>query len=315
MRGEATAAVWLDRRKKEANRPVAGPGSRPKPCLPFDPMSKLDKALARSAPFFLVVATAACAHEHAEQVAPLPRDEQILLGARIDQAVHEQARMLPDPVVREYAERIGRRLAAVARDQPGAPVRIEVVDNPSRVGAFSSPSGAVFVFSGTLLMVGNEAELAALLAHELAHRERGDVTRELTALYGVPALGEAAAGHSPGLVTEIARRLLGFGIAVVHPVAAERAVDQRCLRMLTLAGYDPHALLSLYRRISGLSRRRSETVARFLATHRPPQDREDYLTHALALLGSPRGRTGERVLARVARRMRVYYATLGLQIG
>src|ERR1700730_15067726 len=104
-------------------------------------------------------------------------EKEMALGKALAQDVKRQAKMITDPVIAEYVNRIGQNL--VRNSDAKVPFTIEVIDSED-VNAFALPGGYFFVNSGLILKADNEAELAGVMAHEIAHVAARHGTRQAT---------------------------------------------------------------------------------------------------------------------------------------
>ena len=104
-------------------------------------------------------------------------EKEIALGKQMAQEVERQAKIIADPVIAEYVNRVGQNL--VRNSDSKVPFTIKVVDS-EEVNAFALPGGFFFVNSGLILKAGNEAELAGVMAHEIAHVAARHGTRQAT---------------------------------------------------------------------------------------------------------------------------------------
>src|SRR5664279_1908706 len=104
-------------------------------------------------------------------------EKEIALGKQMAQEVERQAKIVDDPVIAEYVNRVGQNL--VRNSDAKVPFTIKVVDS-EEVNAFALPGGFFFVNSGLVLKADNEAELAGVMAHEIAHVAARHGTRQAT---------------------------------------------------------------------------------------------------------------------------------------
>ena len=104
-------------------------------------------------------------------------EKEIALGKGLAQQVERQAKIINDPVVAEYVNRVGQNL--VRNSDAKVPFTIKVIDS-EEVNAFALPGGFFFVNSGLILKADNEAELAGVMAHEIAHVAARHGTRQAT---------------------------------------------------------------------------------------------------------------------------------------
>ncbi len=179
-------------------------------------------------------------------------DEQTLWqsAARLDAALRDREVLYEDAALQQYLEGV---LARVAPDLAGA-LRIAVVRDPY-LNAFALPNGSLYVYTGMLASLENEAQLATLLGHEVTHyserhalarqRLRENRTLAVRVAVGVLALAVAASGDANAV-----RAMLELGgtltPALVDPQVhgysrdLEREADAHSFARMTAAGYDPH---------------------------------------------------------------------------
>src|SRR5438128_8226835 len=104
-------------------------------------------------------------------------EKEIALGKGLAQDVERQARIIDDPIIAEYVNRVGQNL--VRNSDAKVPFTIKVID-AEEVNAFALPGGFFFVNSGLILKADSEAELAGVMAHEIAHVAARHGTRQAT---------------------------------------------------------------------------------------------------------------------------------------
>src|SRR5882724_7203993 len=104
-------------------------------------------------------------------------EKEIALGKGLAQEVERQAKVINDPVIAEYVNRVGQNL--VRNSDAKVPFTIKVLEDPT-VNAFALPGGFFFVQSGLILKSDTEAELAGVMAHEIAHVAARHGTRQAT---------------------------------------------------------------------------------------------------------------------------------------
>jgi len=105
------------------------------------------------------------------------RSKGIALGKQMAQEVERQAKIVDDPVIAEYVNRIGQNL--VRNSDAKVPFTIKVIDS-EEINAFALPGGFFFVNTGILLNADNEAEMAGVMAHEIGHVAARHGTRQAT---------------------------------------------------------------------------------------------------------------------------------------
>jgi predicted Zn-dependent protease len=199
-------------------------------------------------------------------------EKEIALGKSLAQQVERQSKIVNDPVVAEYVNRIGQNL--VRNSDAKVPFTIKVIEDPT-VNAFALPGGFFFVQTGLILKADNEAELAGVMAHEIAHVAARHGTRqatrqEIAQLSMIPLIfigGAAAYGiyQASGLLVPMG--LLKFSRNF------ESEADYLGLQYMYKTGYDPTAFVDFFEKIETLEKRKPGTIAKAFSTHPPTDDR------------------------------------------
>jgi len=199
-------------------------------------------------------------------------EKEIALGKQMAQEVERQAKLIDDPVVAEYVNRLGQNL--VRNSDAKVPFTIKVVDS-DEVNAFALPGGFFFVNSGLILKADNEAELAGVMAHEIAHVAARHGTRQATrgelANYATLPL-IFMGGWSGYAIQGAASAVIPMGF-LRFSRQFESEADMLGLQYLYHAGYDPTAFVDFFEKIESMEKTRPGTMAKVFATHPMTQDR------------------------------------------
>lgn len=201
-------------------------------------------------------------------------EKEIALGKQMATQVERQAKIINDPIIAEYVNRIGQNL--VRNSDAKVPFTIKVIDS-DEVNAFALPGGFFFVNSGLIMKADSEAELAGVMGHEIAHVAARHGTKQATRgeLAQIGML--AAAIAVPFSWTTLAAR---EGASMMIPVsflafsrANERQADHLGLQYMYKAGYDPTAFVDFFEKIETLEKRKPGTISKAFETHPPTDDR------------------------------------------
>src|SRR5216117_236806 len=201
-------------------------------------------------------------------------EREISLGKSLAQEVEHSSKMIDDPVVTEYVNRVGQNL--VRNSDARVPFTIKVIDS-DEVNAFALPGGFFYVNSGLVLRAQEESELAGVMAHEISHVTARHGTKnatkgELMQLATIPLIllgpgGWAGYGIYEGLNLAIPVTYLKFSRD------AEREADFLGLQYMYKAGYDPNSYITFFERIQADEKRRPGTIPKVFSTHPPTPER------------------------------------------
>ncbi|HEY1185944.1 MAG TPA: M48 family metallopeptidase [Bryobacteraceae bacterium] len=201
-------------------------------------------------------------------------EKEIALGKQLATEVERQAKIVDDPIVAEYVNRVGQNI--VRNSDAKVPFTIKVLDT-EEVNAFALPGGFFFVNSGLILKADTEAELAGVMAHEIAHvacrhatrqQTKGDLM-EIGAIAGSMLTGWTWTGYAirQGMSLAIPLTMLQF------TRAEERQADHFGLQYLYKSGYDPRSFVDFFEKIETMEKRKPGSIAKVFMTHPMNDDR------------------------------------------
>jgi len=200
-------------------------------------------------------------------------EKEIAIGKQLAQEVERQAKIVDDPVIAEYVNRVGQNL--VRNSDAKVPFTIKVLDS-EEVNAFALPGGFFFVNSGLILKADSESELAGVMAHEIAHVAARHGTRNATrgelaqiAMIPVMVMSGGWAGYA---IYQGAHLAIPMGF-LAFSRANEREADYLGLQYMYKAGYDPTSFVDFFEKIQTMEKRKPGTVAKVFSTHPMTDDR------------------------------------------
>ena len=211
-------------------------------------------------------------------------DTEIKMGRMYATEIEKSTRFITDPVVTEYVNRIGQNI--VRNSDCKVPFTIKVIDS-DEINAFALPGGFFFVNSGLIMNADEEAELAAVMAHETAHVCAHHAVRQMT------RMSYAQFGAVPLILIG---GWTGYGVyeaaALSVPVAFmkfsrefEAQADYLGVQYMYRAGYDPQAFITFFEKIQALEKRKPGAVAKAFSDNPQTPDRilrtQDEIAHIL----------------------------------
>ena len=201
-------------------------------------------------------------------------DKQVAMGREFAQQVEHGAKLVSDPVVTEYVNRIGQNL--VRNSDAKVPFTIKVIDT-DEINAFALPGGFFYVNSGLILAADNEAELAGVMAHEIAHVAACHVAREQTR-GNIVQLASIPLIFVPGgwAVYEGTQAALSIGVPLTFMKFSrnfESEADFLGMEYMYKTGYDPQAFISFFEKIEAQEKKKPGTLARAFSSHPMTPDR------------------------------------------
>lgn len=227
--------------------------------------------------------------------------EELLLGDQLAAMLLGASKLHESSQWQHYVNQVGRYLANYS-NRPDLPWTFAVLDTPD-INAFAVPGGYVFVTSGLLSLLQSEAELAAVLSHEIIHidqrhqlveMERQNKLEILQTIGSVAAEYKAATGEATSRQAlqnqRIAQSVFGIGHSLYTKGLSrddELQADALAVRLTARAGYDPYALAAVMQRLDAIDNH-SGSLQLLLSTHPTPFDRLSALQLTLPQLPTDR---------------------------
>ncbi len=199
-------------------------------------------------------------------------EKEIAMGKQYAQEIERQAKLIDDPVITEYVNRLGQNL--VRNSDVKVPVTIKVIDS-EEVNAFALPGGFFFVNTGLIVKTRTEAELAGVMAHEIAHIAARHGTRQATRgtvaqLATIPLIfmgGWAGYGIRQASNVLIPMGFLSFSRGF------EEDADMLGLQYLYKSGYDPGGFVDFFEELQSLEKKKPGTMGKLFSSHPLTDDR------------------------------------------
>lgn len=203
------------------------------------------------------------------------RDKEIQIGRQLALEVEQQSKLIDDPLVTEYINRVGQNI--VLHSDAKVPFTIKVIDS-DEVNAFALPGGYFFVNKGLILAADNEAELAGVMAHEIGHvaaRHAMENQGKGTLIQLGMLAGMILGGPIAGAVLQNGGGILGGLAMLKFSRSAEEEADRLGVQYLYASGYDPTAMAAMFEKLASQNKKKPGTVSKLFSTHPQSLDRRD----------------------------------------
>lgn len=196
--------------------------------------------------------------------------QEVEIGKQVAADVESKERVLDDAAVQSYVNRIGQDLVSVC-DRKGLRYHFKVLDN-DEINAFACPGGFIYVYKGLLKTIDNEAQLAGVLGHEIAHVVARHSVKKLQQIYGVSLLIQVALGKKGKVVQNVVAAAAGL-ILLGYGRDNEFEADEYGTLYEYSAGRNPDGMVQLLGKFKSMEKNPPGTLEKLLSTHPPTSER------------------------------------------
>ncbi len=203
------------------------------------------------------------------------QEKEMALGRQLAAEVEQQSKLVEDPIITEYVNRVGQNI--VLHSDAKVPFTIKVIDS-DEVNAFALPGGFFYVNRGLILAADNEAELAGVMAHEIAHvcaRHAMENQGKGTFFNYASLAGMIFGGAVVSTVLQNAGGILGGLASMKFSRGSEMEADNLGVQYLYASGYDPVAMSTMFEKLASQNKKKPGSLARLFTTHPQAADRHD----------------------------------------
>jgi len=197
--------------------------------------------------------------------------QEVSIGKSLVKDIESQQKVTGDSVLADYVNRLGQKIAGVS-DRRDIDYHFKVLES-SEINAFACPGGFIYIYTGLLKTMDNEAQLAGVLAHEIGHVVARHSVKRLQQVLGLQVLLSIALGES----SEVTQKAIGAGFVLImqgYSRKNEFEADYDGALYMTNAGYHPRGMTQLFGKFKEMEKGRKDTyLDQLLASHPPTADR------------------------------------------
>lgn len=242
----------------------------------------------------------------------LSESDEVQLGAQVHDELRKQHRFVTDSAITSYINSLGQRLASNSK-RSNLRYQFFVVDDKS-INAFATLGGYVYVHTGLIRATESEAQLAAVIGHEIGHIvgrhglenvKQAQKYGTLAAIAGVA--GAVLGGKNGGNIGQLAGNLIFGGKLMKHSRDAEREADYLGLYDIQRAGYNTGGMVEMFQMLENVSAKNPNLLGNVMASHPPARERAENTVAEIRanLRGSDtRGATNSNEFQRMKARLR-----------
>jgi predicted Zn-dependent protease len=209
-------------------------------------------------------------------------EQEVALGQKLAPQIQKDMVLVQDPAVTSYVEALGQRIWANSQGGQIQP-RFFVVKN-DELNAFAIPGGNVYVYTGLLDAAENEAELSAVLGHELGHVSMRHGARHVSRQQGLDFVQQLVLGADSGQAAQLVAQIVDSGALNHMTQQDESEADAIGVQTLYRMNYDPLAMRSFFGKLKDKYGDNAGVAASFLADHPPTSARMDHVSQLAAQL-------------------------------
>ncbi|UCG30687.1 MAG: M48 family metalloprotease [candidate division WOR-3 bacterium] len=201
----------------------------------------------------------------------IPTETEVELGKEVVKEVESTEKVLNNSEVQNYVSKVGRKVAKVC-DRKDVTYSFKVLDS-EEINAFACPGGFIYIYKGLMKKMDNEAQLAAVLSHEVGHIVARHSIKRLQAIYGYSIVMEVALGEKMG---QTARQMVDAAAGVIllgYGRDNEYEADDYGILYAKKSGYNTKGMVQLFEKFKQMEGKPPNTFEKLLMSHPPAGDR------------------------------------------
>ena len=198
----------------------------------------------------------------------IPTSQEVAIGAGMAQEVEQTEKIFGDTLWQNYLNEVGQKIARVC-DRKDIEYHFKVIDS-DQINAFAAPGGYIYFYTGLLREMDNEAEMAAVMAHEISHVVGRHGIKRLQATLGVAMAYQLVIGEEGG--SDVLNAAIGIGMGLMFADYSrdnEREADEFGIHYMVKAGYHPDGAMGMFNTLAELGGGGGHNVFESLASSHP----------------------------------------------
>ena len=202
----------------------------------------------------------------------VPVSQEIAIGSGMAQQVEEQEKVFEDSYWQDYINEVGQKIVAVC-DRKDIEYHFKVIES-NQINAFAAPGGYIYFYTGLLAQMDNEAEMAAVMAHEISHVVGRHGIKRLQTMLGVSLVYQLAFGGEGA--SEVVNSAIGIGMGLTfssYSRSNEHEADDYGMTYMVRAGYDPNGAVTMYEKLAALGGGEQNVFEQLAASHPETKER------------------------------------------
>jgi beta-barrel assembly-enhancing protease len=215
--------------------------------------------------FFSILFLSCAAGQKTGTLSFVTLDEEMTLGREITIQTPKLLRVIRNQEITLFFNQLVKEIGA-ASDWKGLDYTVFII-NESDINHFSLPGGEIYLYRGLIEKTESAGEVAAVLAHEIAHVGRRDAVNRLAVKYSYAFAAQTVIGQNPELAVQILNNLFTQETILDYPGKAEYLADALAVKYMWNANYDPNSLITLLQKIRFCEKETGRTVALLQRTH------------------------------------------------
>jgi predicted Zn-dependent protease len=193
-------------------------------------------------------------------------NQEISIGQGLNQELQQSEKWLDDPDWQAYINELGQKIVAVS-DRKDIEYKFAVIES-DQINAFAAPGGYLYFYTGLIKRMDNEAELVAVVAHEISHVVARHSVKRLQSVMGISLVMDLALGEKSDQTKALAGTALGV-VMSGYSRSNEHEADDFGLTYMVRAGWDPDGMITMFEKLRAMSNDDNAGFFEMLASSHP----------------------------------------------